>query len=377
MTALSDGFGPFDGVFLNSAGDGPLPRSAVAAGHAALAWKISPNRLTEECYDVVVGRLKRALAKLINAAADDIILGNSASYGMHLFANGLPLESGDDVLLVDGDFPTTIYAWLPLARRGVEPRLIKPAGAVVTAEEIADHMTPRTRIFCTNWVNSFTGCAADIDAIGALCRDRGVTFILNISQAIGARPLDLATAMVDAVTTCGNKWLCGPYATGFCWLRPALRESLVYDQAYWVANLGKDRLANLRTYVLRDDLGAAKYDVFGTANLNNFMPWTESVETLLDAGMAAIAAHDQALVSRLIDGLDDAGYRLLSPRDGAMRSTLVMVSHRRAERNPAIHQALAAESVFVALREGNLRFSPHLYNSNADIDRALEALNAA
>ena len=54
-----------------------------------------------------------------------------------------------------------------------------------------------------------------------------------------------------------------------------------------------------------------------------------------------------------------------------------MVSHRRAERNPAIHQALAADRVFVALREGNLRFSPHLYNSNADIDRALEALNAA
>ena len=185
------------------------------------------------------------------------------------------------------------------------------------------------------------------------------------------------TAMVDAVTTCGNKWLCGHYATGFCWLRPELRESLIYDQAYWVANLGPERLANVRTYVLRDDLGAAKYDVFGTANLNNFMPWTESVETLLDAGMAAIAAHDQALVSRLIDGLDDAGYRLLSPRDGAMRSTLVMVSHRRAERNAAIHRALAANRVFVALREGNLRFSPHLYNSNADIDRALEALNAA
>ena len=106
MTALSDGFGPFDGVFLNSAGNGPLPRSAVAAGHQALSWKISPNRLSEECYDAVVGRLKRALARLINAAADDIILGNSASYCMHLFANGLPLESGDDVLLVDGDCPT-------------------------------------------------------------------------------------------------------------------------------------------------------------------------------------------------------------------------------------------------------------------------------
>lgn len=377
MTALSDDFGPFDGVWLNSAGDGALPRAAVAAGHESLSWKISPNRLPEGGYDAVIERLKRALGRLVNVPADDIILGNSASHGMHLLANGLPLESGDDVLLVDGDFPATIYAWLPLERRGIKPRFIVPAGAVVTAAEIADHITPRTRIFCTNWINSFTGCAADIDAIGALCRDRGVTFILNISQAIGARPLDLAAASVDAVTTCGNKWLCGPYATGFCWLRPALRESLAYDQAYWVANLGAERLANLRRYVLRDDLGAAKYDVFGTGNLNNFMPWTASVETLLEVGMARIADHNQALVSRLIDGLDDTKYRLLSPREGVMRSTLAIVSHRQAERNFAIREALAAGGVFVALREGNLRLSPHLYNSHADIDRALEALNAA
>ena len=93
--------------------------------------------------------------------------------------------------------------------------------------------------------------------------------------------------------------------------------------------------------------------------------------------MTRIADHNQALVSRLIDGLDDTKYRLLSPREGVMRSTLAIVSHRQAERNFAIREALAAGGVFVALREGNLRLSPHLYNSHADIDRALEALNAA
>ena len=238
-------------------------------------------------------------------------------------------------------------------------------------------LTPRTRLFCTNWVNSFSGRAADIEAIGALCREQGLLFALNVSQAVGARPLDLAAASLDAVTGCGHKWLCGPYGTGYCWLRPELRESLEYDQAYWSAHQSGARLSELRDYTLRDDLGAAQYDVFGTANYNNFMPWTASLETLLEIGPKAIAEHDQALVSRLIAGLDESKYEVLSPlEEGPERSTLVIVSHRDPARNREIRESLAADDIFIAVREGNLRLSPHLYNGADDIDRALAALNA-
>ena len=376
LPPLSDQFGPFDGTWINTAHQGALPRAAVAAAHQALSWKISPNRLLEDSFDTVIGRLKQALGRLLNTPAEDIILGNSASYGMHLFANGIPWRDGDEVLLVDGDFPATIFAWLPLARRGVTARFIEPDGQMVTADDVGAALTPRTRLFCTNWVHSFSGCVVDLEAIGGLCRERGVVFVLNLSQGLGARPLDLAAASVDAVTGCGHKWLCGPYGTGYCWLRPELRESLEYDQAYWSAHQSGARLSDLRDYTLRDDLGAAQYDVFGTANYNNFMPCTASIETLLDIGPEVVAAHDQALVARLIAGLDESKYEVLSPREGPERSTLVIVSHRDAARNREIREALAADGVFIALREGNLRLSPHLYNGADDIDRAIAALNA-
>ncbi len=331
---LSADFGPFHGkTWLNCAHQGPLPRVAAAEAQEAISWKQSPFELTTERFSGIPMRVREALGTLIGAPAEEIILGNSASYGMHLFANGIPWRDGDEVLLVNCDFPATIFAWLPLARRGVVVRFIEPAGQVVTAEDIAAALTPRTRLFCTNWVNSFSGCAADIDEIGGLCREHGVLFALNLSQALGARPLDLAAASLDAVTGCGHKWLCGPYATGYCWLRPALRESLEYDQAYWSAHQSGARLSELRDYTLRDDLGAAQYDVFGTANYNNFMPWTASIETLLAIGPQAIAEHDQALVSRLIAGFDESKYEVLSPREGPTRSTLVIVSHRDAARN--------------------------------------------
>jgi cysteine desulfurase / selenocysteine lyase len=117
--------------------------------------------------------------------------------------------------------------------------------------------------------------------------------------------------------------------------------------------------------------------VFGTANFLNFRPWTASVEYLLGLGLDRVAAHDQALVERFLQGLAPDCYRLVSPRSGPGRSTLVVFGHPQAGRAEELHERLAAAGVDVALRRGRLRVSPHLYNTAADVDRALEVLDGA
>jgi cysteine desulfurase / selenocysteine lyase len=306
-----------------------------------------------------------------------VILGNSTSYGLNLLAQGLPLTSGDEILLVDGDFPATVYPWLPLRDRGVRVRLLRPPDGKLTADAVAAELTAATRAVCASWVFSFTGVATDLAGVGEACRRQGVWFLVNGSQGVGARPLDLRALPVDALVSCGFKWLCGPYATGFAWIRPELRESLTYRQAYWLthqlAGGGPDRAPE---YELRD-VGAAAFDVFCTANFLNFPAWTASVELLLEIGIERIADHDQALVQHLIDGLDEDTYELLSPRDPSARSTLVYLTHRRRDRNTQTHERLATAGIDIAMRAGNLRISPHLYNTFEEIDRALEALERA
>jgi cysteine desulfurase / selenocysteine lyase len=123
----SKDFGPFEGAaWLNCAHQGPLPRVAVQAAQEAIAWKIAPFHLTTERFSQVPQRLKQALARLIDAAAEDIILGNSASYGLHLLANGIRWQAGDEILLLKGDFPSDILPWLALRERGVNVRVIQP-----------------------------------------------------------------------------------------------------------------------------------------------------------------------------------------------------------------------------------------------------------
>ena len=102
------------------------------------------------------GKVWRTLGRLIGAPADAIILGNSASYGLHLLAGSLPLREGDEVLLVHGDFPSVLLPWLVLERRGVRVRYLHPARHLPEPEELAAALMPRTRVFCTTWVHSFS-----------------------------------------------------------------------------------------------------------------------------------------------------------------------------------------------------------------------------
>jgi selenocysteine lyase/cysteine desulfurase len=371
-------FGPFDGrIWLNCAHQGPLPGPAVAAAQAALELKISPQRIRDDLFEEIPRRLREALGRLIGVAAAEIILANSASYGLHLLANGIPWRDGDEVVVVEGDFPANFLPWLGLRSRGVRVRWARPCSGTIWAEELAPLFGPGTKLFCASWVHSFTGYAADLEAIGQCCRLAGVRFVLNASQALGARPLDIASTHVDAVTSCGSKWLCGPYATGFCWVRPEWLESLECHQAYWLAAQSAIGLAQGSNVGLQVPREPRAYDVFGTANFLNFMPWTAAVEYLLDCGIEMIQRHDESLVSLLVAGLEERGYALISPRAGAARSTVVVASHRHSERNPGIYESLRDQGVDIALRRGNLRFSPHLYNTTEEIDQALDALAAA
>ena len=149
MLNVAADFGPFDGrTWINCSHQGPLPRVAGRAAEKAIALKTAPHRLANsELFNEVPLRLRKTLGRLIDVDPDDIILGNSTSYGLNLLANGIRWREGDEVLLVRGDFPATIFPWLPLRERGVRVRFIEPAGPRLEAEELEAQLTSDTRLF--------------------------------------------------------------------------------------------------------------------------------------------------------------------------------------------------------------------------------------
>jgi cysteine desulfurase / selenocysteine lyase len=365
-------------VWLNTAHQGALPRVAAEAAREAVEWKLDPRELTTERFAEVPRRVRVAAARLLGAQVEDVTLTNGSSYGMHVLANGLPLRAGDEVLLQRGDFPSNLLPWLGLRERGVEVRILEPAsGPVLEADEVASALGPRTRVVCLSWVHSFSGWTTDLAAIGEACRANRTSLVVNATQGLGARTFDVATLPVDAVVCSGWKWLCGPYGTGFAWMRPALREALQYNQRYWLSMQTADELGSRDDDPeLRDprELGARRYDVFGTANFFNFAPFAAALELMLGLGLESIAAHDRALVARLVARLEGLGCRLISPRDPVRASSLVVFSPREPSMAEAVYTELTARGIQGAFRRGAIRLSPHLYNHDSDVDAALAAL---
>jgi cysteine desulfurase/selenocysteine lyase len=362
-----------DSVWLNTAHQGRLPKRAAEALGEALEWKLHPEKLASpERFTAVPVRLRAALARVLDVPTDEIVLANSASYGLHAIANGLDLGRGDEVVVAANDFPSNVLPWLMLRDRGVEVQMVEPRGEVLTADEVEAALTRRTRVVSLSWVHSFSGCVLDLDSVGQVCRNGGAWFVANGSQGVGVLRIDVRKLPVDALVSAGFKWLCGPYGTGVCWLRPDLADALRPTKLYWLSALTADDLAaptlDLESITPRSE---GRFDVFGTANFFNFLPFAAAVELLLDLGTDDIASYVDSLVVRLLAGLEDERFRLVSA--GEPRSSLVVVEPL-AERASDVFERFAAAGVHVAHRRGRIRISPHLYNTPAEIDRALELL---
>ena len=328
---------------------------------------------------MVPRRLRELLGRLIGAPAEEVILGNSASWGLQVLANGLPWRQGDEVLVLADEFPATVFPWLVAECHGVTVRQLELGEPVLQPERLQQQLSPRTRVVAVNWVRSLSGHVVDVAGLHEVCERSGVHLVLNVTQGLGALPFDVRRLPVAAISCSGFKWLCGPYGTGFAWVRPDILQTMRPVQAYWLAlpdNVELD-LSREGEHHLRDDLGARAYDVFGTANFLNFIPWAAALEYLLAQGIEAITRHDQALVGQLIGLLDDSDYRFISPTDADQRAAIVVVSAGDPRGNRAACQRLTDAGIDVALRAGNIRLSPHLYNTFGQIEYAAAILVGA
>ncbi|WP_181765213.1 aminotransferase class V-fold PLP-dependent enzyme [Streptomyces albidus (ex Kaewkla and Franco 2022)] len=361
-------------VWLNTAHQGPMPIAAVRAASEAAREKSAPHTIPDAAFNERPEKLRSLLAAFVGGRPDEIVLGDSTSHGLNLIAYGLSWRDEDEVLCVEGDYPATVLPWLAQQHHGVRVQFVqRDAQGRIDPGRVREAVTARTRVFALTWVDSFTGAAADLAELGRVCREAGVLFVVNGSQAVGARPVDVRATPVDALVSCGYKWMCGPYATGFTWLDPSLIGMIEPRRVHWLAQQRGRGLEHMRSYTI-EDLGVRGMDVFCPADFLNTAAWTSSVELLAGLGAHAVNAHGQQLVQRLLDGLDQGLYEVVGPQASQERSGLVVLGHRRGRVEPTV-AALTAEGVHVAVREGNIRLSPHLFNTFEDIDRALEVLN--
>lgn len=360
-------------VYLNCAYQGPFPRTAVARIHDAIELKCHPERLVERDYFDPPDRVRERLARLVGAAPEEIALTNSATQGVGVAAAGLEFHAGDEVVVASTNFPSNLFTWLHLRRRGVRVNVVQPREGFIHADDVARALSSQTRVLALDWVSYTTGVRIDLAAFGELAHRHGALFVVDGTQGVGAIEVDLRALPVDVMAVAGYKWLLGPYGTGFAYLSSEVQDRLELRVVNWSSTEGSDEFDALPIEHLKLPRAARIFDVPETANFLNLYALEASLEYVERVGVATVQRHCTRLLDRLSEGLRSRGLTLSAAAAPERHSTILGFQAGSLEATAGIHARLEREHISVSLRQGMIRVSPYLYNDEADIERLLAA----
>jgi cysteine desulfurase / selenocysteine lyase len=364
-----------DATYLNLAGQSPMPKVAHRAVQTAIEWKKFPHRIADSAYFEVPNRIRASIAKLIGAKAEEIALTTGASTGMSAVAYGLTWKPGDEVLTAKGEFPLQYATWKPMeAREGIVMKVVAPRERFITADDFLAAMTPRTRMVSVSLVRFDNGVLLDAARIAAACHAQGALLLLDVSQCCGAVPMNVGTIGADFLVCAGYKWLLSPYGTGFFWCKNEHSEKMRPGPFYWAAQEGAENFSSLSCENPKLVPGARRWDMPETSNYFNFAAMDASLQFVLQFGPETVEAHNRKLIDFMFERLPKDRCVPASPLDSSRRGPYGCFAARSSEKTAELYQKLVKDKIFTSLREGNIRVSPHLYNTERDIDRLIAAI---
>jgi cysteine desulfurase / selenocysteine lyase len=366
-----------DAAYLNAAGQAPMPKVSLQAVQAALEWKKFPHRMPDTAYFDVPNNIRASIAKLIGAKAEEVALTTGASAGAAAVAYGLEWKAGDEILVAQGEFPLQYSTWRPMEEReGVKVRVVAPRDRWMTAEDFIEALTPRTKLVSASLVRFDDGSLLDAALLSAACHSQGTLVLLDASQCCGGIPLDVATLGADFLVSAGYKWLLGPYGTGFFWVKSERIPKMLPGPFYWQAVEGANHFGSLVFAQPKPAAGAKRWDSAETASYFNLAGMQASLEFVLKVGPETVAKHNRRLIELLYERLPKDRCVPSSPLDAARRGPYGCFAARTPEKTAELYARLCSENVFLSLREGHLRVSPHLYNTERDIDRLVAVITS-
>ena len=366
----------------------PVARDSIFMAHAGVC--ILPHRVAKAMQDYLEmcctahqesGEVWRDLnetrvmaAKLIGAKPQEIALLGPTSLGLSLVANGLPWQAGDEIVCYHDDYPANVYPWMDLQRRGVVLRFVKTARpGAITVEAVERALTPKTKLVALASCHFFSGSRLDVNAVGKMLRERGVLFCLDAIQTVGA--FDTLVDYVDFLSADAHKWMLGPMAAGIFYVREELHEML-RPSLIGAWNVKSPNF--IAQNEIEFERGGRRYEP-GVLNAVGIFGMKAAIGMLLEMGIENISARLLALKAHLVPQLEALGFCVLPPVDGDSASAITTAHREHGAPLEKVFEELAKQHVVVSLRhnrEGraHLRFSPHFYNTEDEIDRVMKMI---
>ncbi|PDW02776.1 aminotransferase class V-fold PLP-dependent enzyme [Candidatus Viridilinea mediisalina] len=359
-------------AFLSHAAVSPLNRRVVAAVQAQSELALHTPAM--QMWPQVMGmmtELRERLTTLINArSSNEIVLMPNTATGLNTVAVSLPLRAGDNVLLLDGDYPANIYPWQQLAYKGVLIKMVPQHNGGLDLERLVARIDQRTRVIALSTAMFATGFRNDIAAVGQLCKEREIYFVVDGIQTLGAFPLDVQACHIDFLAAGSQKWLLSAPGAGFLYVRQE-RLAELEPGAYVGASSVVDGL-NYLDYNLTFPPTADRFSL-GTPNIYGAAALHAALGLLQEVGIERIEQQVLKLVDALINDLSERGYTFAATTTSVAQRSGIVVLNNLPDPDAACKQ-LEEAGIIATVRNG-LRFAPHFYNTQEEIMRVGEVLD--
>ena len=360
-------------IWMNNCGTTPIGDPVRTAMAAWLEEYGRRGGATEEyTYGGVRASIQRRLERLLGALPGEVALIHHTSEGMNFISHGLSLAPGDEIILLENEYPSNVYPWEHWREKGVRLHTVPMAETPEAfLEGLWAAMGPRTRAVTLSAVHWCTGMEMPLADIGRLCRERGAAWIVDGSQGVGLIELDVKAAGIHYMAFSGWKWLLGPVGLGVMYVSRDHLESLrpIFK--------GTESVSGDQEYLPYKHTWKPNADRFGisTGSMNDWVYFDASLGYLEGIGFARVRERIRYLSGRLADGLRAAGY-LIHPDAVPGSSCGIVAAARPGQDAAAAVKALKARGIIAAARLGRIRLGPHVYISERQIDTVIAEMAA-
>jgi selenocysteine lyase/cysteine desulfurase len=366
---------PDDVAFLNCAYISPLPKVSLIAGEGGLRRKARPWTIAPTDFFATSETVRRLFANLINADANDIAFAPSVSYGMSQAAHNIPIAKTQAIVTLSEQFPSNVYPWMDLAERtGAAFVSVPRPGDDDWTSALLSCIGRSTAIVAVPHCHWTDGGLIDLEAVGAACRAVGAALCVDATQSVGALPFDVRRIDPDFVAVAGYKWLLGPYSLGFLYVAPRRQDGRPIEHN-WIARKDSEDFAGLVNYSREFQAGARRFDVGERSNF-----------ALMPVAEASLKLLSEWTVLRVLETLRLRTAAIAERARGEFGIGSVP-AHRRASHYLGLRfsggvpsdlpMRLAAAQVHVSVRGQAMRVTPHVWNTDDDVEKLFSVLKTA
>ena len=365
-------------TYLNGAYMSPQLKSITEVGLNCVAKKEEPYRISPDDFFKDREMLKKRFAKLIGAADyRNTAIIPSVSYGIANAAHNVSVNMGDEILIIDEQFPSNYYIWKRIAdEKGAIIKIVKPSidfnnRGQIWNENILKAITEKTAVIAMAHIHWADGTLFDLKAIREKSLKHNAKLIIDGTQSIGAYPFSIKDIPVDALVCGGYKWLLGPYSIGMAYYNDSFNDGRPIEEN-WMNRLHSEDFSGLTEYENNYQEKAARYSVGESSNFILTPMLKKAIEQLIDWQPQNIQEYCKNISTNAIEILKNSGFLVEDQKFRASHLFGIYLTEKHNLNN--IKTKLQARNILVSYRGKAIRVSCNVYNNSEDFEKLLEAI---